>query len=130
MDLSRHRRAATWVAAARVGYGAFCMVAPRIALGRDGRDAAGSLVWMGRAFGVRDVALGVGTLWALQSGSDVDAARWVGVSAGSDATDIANAVAFRRELGVPGAIGLAATGGPAFVFGALAARALAKAAKA
>lgn len=100
------------------------MVAPRIALGRDGRDAAGPLVWMGRAFGVRDVALGAGALWALRNGTDAEAARWVAVGAGSDATDITQAVLYRRELGLPGAVGLVATSVPACLFGIRAARAL------
>jgi len=97
------------IAAGRVLYGLGCMVAPRTIMGPAGTRAEGQLIWLVRAFGVRDLVLGAGTLKALVDG-DPTAARWVQVSAAADSIDIVNAVVFRKELdrtGVAGVLGLA-----------------------
>ncbi len=110
---------ATFIAAGRVLYGLGCMAAPRLIMGPAGKRAEGQMVWMARAFGVRDVVLGAGTLMALSDGDLATARRWVGVSAAADGLDVANAVLFRKELdkvGVAASLSLAvpATAGGAW----------------
>jgi len=85
------------IAAGRVLYGVGCMFAPRTILGPAGKRAEGQMVWMARAFGVRDIVLGAGTLIALNE-DQAAGTRWVELSAVADSIDIANAVAFRSEL--------------------------------
>ena len=67
------------IAAGRVLFGALCVGAPKLLLRRDAASTPGPAVWMLRAFGVRDVALGAGTLSALRD--DPPDTRWVAVSA-------------------------------------------------
>jgi hypothetical protein len=112
------------IALGRVAYGIGCMAAPRALMGPAGARAEGQMIWMTRAFGVRDLVLGSGTFLALQ-GPDRDvAARWVGLSATADGLDLANAVAFRRELDRTGRIGVAALAVPATIGGWWSARRL------
>ena len=47
------------IAAGRVAYGVACMVAPKVVTGPAGRRAEGPMTWMTRAFGVRDLVLGL-----------------------------------------------------------------------
>lgn len=100
---------AKFIALGRVAYGIGCMAAPRQVMGPVGAAAQGQMVWMIRAFGVRDLVLGAGTFKAL--GGDGAAARaWVQVSALADTIDVGNAVVFRKELdrtGVAAALALA-----------------------
>lgn len=114
-------RVARTVALGRVLYGAACMSIPRLAMGPAAKDADGSLVWMGRAFGVRDVILGTGALLSLADDPRA-ATRWVEMGAAADALDIANAVVFRKELGAVGIAGVAALAVPATLGGIWAAR--------
>ena len=118
---TRGRTLARGIAAGRVLYGAGCMVAPRVLMGPAGRRAEGQMVWMARAFGVRDVVLGAGTLLALDRDGDA-AVRWVELSAAADALDVANAVAFGRELERTGVVATLALAVPATVGGWIAAR--------
>lgn len=111
------------IAAGRVLYGATCMAVPRAAMGPAGGRAEGQMVWMARAFGVRDVVLGTGTLLALADGGPA-AVRWVELSAAADALDVANAGVFRKELDKTGIIGVLALAVPATLGGAWAARKL------
>src|SRR4051812_43373833 len=53
------------IAAGRLLYGLGCMVAPRQMMGPAGQRAEGQLIWLTRAFGVRDFVLGGATLRAL-----------------------------------------------------------------
>lgn len=116
-------RIAKLVAGGRMAFGLACMAAPRVAIGPAGGRAEGQMVWMTRAFGVRDLVLGAGTWRALVEG-DETAVAWVEVSTAADALDLANAVAFRRELGAQGVIATCALAVPATVGGWWAARRL------
>ena len=121
-------RIAQLIAAGRVLYGAACMAAPRTVMGPAGARAEGQMVWLGRAFGVRDLVLGAGTLVAL-TGDREAATRWVSASAAADALDVANAAVFRRELDRTGVIGVLALAVPATLGGAWAASRLRAAAR-
>lgn len=86
------------IAAGRVAFGLSILVAPRLVMGAPGRRAEGPLIWLARAFGVRDMVLGLGTLGALVR-DDGSATTWVGLSAAADTWDAILAVAFREDLG-------------------------------
>lgn len=102
---SKEEVVAKGIAVGRMLYGVGCMVAPRVMMGPAGKRAEGQMIWMARAFGVRDFVLGTGTLVAL--GQDGDAGlRWLEVGAAADTLDVANAVIFRNELD---ALGITAT---------------------
>ena len=111
------------IAAGRMAYGLACMAVPRTVMGPAGQRAEGPMVWMGRAFGVRDLVLGAGTFVALQRDPDA-AVRWVQLSAAADALDVANAVVFRHELDATGRTGVLALAVPATLGGLWAARRL------
>lgn len=106
------------IAAGRVLYGVACMAAPKVMLGPGGFRTEGPAVWMVRAFGVRDVVLGSGTLMALAEPSVANARRWVGLSAAADGADVANALLFRKDLDRTGMIGALAIAVPAATAGA------------
>jgi hypothetical protein len=111
------------IAAGRLVYGLGCMLAPRQMMGPAGARAEGQMIWLARAFGVRDFVLGGATLKALADGDDA-AIRWVEVGAAADSLDIANAAVFRKELdklGISATLGLAV---PAAIGGWYAARKL------
>jgi hypothetical protein len=82
-----NRRIITMLSIARVGVGAALLLAPR----RMGRNWVGSVVEDPRAalvirgFGARDLALGLGTLRALQRDEPVEG--WVQMAAAGDACD-------------------------------------------
>lgn len=114
---------ATGIAAGRVAYGLACMTVPRTVMGPAGKRAEGQMAWMARAFGVRDVILGSGTLLALKHDRGA-AIRWVELSAAADALDVANAAVFHKELDRTGIIGVLALAVPATLGGAWAARKL------
>jgi hypothetical protein len=111
------------IAAGRVLYGIGCMAVPRTLMGPAGARAEGQMVWMARAFGVRDLVLGTGTLLALAEGGR-SGVRWVELSAVADALDVANAVVFRSELDRTGRIGVLGLAVPATLGGLFAARRL------
>ncbi len=115
------------IAAGRMAYGLACLAAPTRAVGPAGARAEGQMRWMIRAFGVRDLVLGTGTWMALASGRE-EARRWVEVSAAADALDLANAVAFRKDLDAAGIAGIFGLAVPATLGGAWAARRLRSAA--
>jgi hypothetical protein len=73
------------------------------------------MVWMIRAFGIRDVVLGGGALVALNS--DEGAPQWVMAGAIADSSDIAAAVAFRDELGTRSLVATLALAVPAAALG-------------
>jgi len=111
------------IAVGRVAYGIACMAVPRTVLGPAGQRAEGPMVWMARAFGVRDLVLGTGTFLALQR-DDAGAIAWVELSAAADALDVANAAVFRKELDSTGRAGVLALAVPATLGGVWAARRL------
>lgn len=111
------------IAAGRVAYGLGCMIAPRVVTGPAGKRAEGPMVWMARAFGVRDVILGLGTYRALAAGGDAGI-KWVELSAAADTLDVANAVVFHKELDRAGVAGVLSLAVPATVGGWWSARAL------
>lgn len=111
------------IAAGRVAYGLACMAVPRTVMGPAGARAEGQMVWMARAFGVRDVVLGTGTYLALQR-DPVAAVPWVEISAAADALDVANAAVFHKELDTIGIAGVLTLAVPATLGGAWAARRL------
>lgn len=117
------QRIAQGIAAGRALYGFGCMVAPRTMTGPAGKRAEGQMAWMARAFGVRDVILGAGTLRALEA-DPTAAASWVEMSAAADGLDLANAVVFHKELDTTGVLGVLALALPATVGGIWAARRL------
>ena len=114
-------RVARTIAVGRVAYGAACMSVPRLAMGPGAKNAEGPMIWMGRAFGVRDVILGAGALLALR-GDRSAATRWVEMGAAADGLDLANAVVLRKELGGAGLAGVIALAVPATLGGLWAAR--------
>jgi hypothetical protein len=112
------------IALGRVAYGVGCMAAPRTLMGPAGARAEGQMIWMTRAFGVRDLVLGTGTFLALGTPDREVAARWVGLSAAADTLDVANAAVFRSELDRTGMLGVLGLAVPASLGGWWAARKL------
>ena len=97
------------IAVGRTLYGLGCIVAPRQMMGPAGKRAEGQMIWMARAFGVRDLVLGAATYQALGQGGEAGI-RWLEVGAAADSLDIVNAVVFRKELdklGISATLGLA-----------------------
>jgi hypothetical protein len=112
MDDRDTARALAW---GRIALGVSVTLVPRLVLRPALRDATGPPLWFTRAFGVRDVIIGAGTLAALDRGSGED--LWLTASAASDTADAALAVLFGRELGGKLAVGSLLTSVPAAVTG-------------
>ena len=91
------RLLARLIAAGRVLYGAGCLFAPKLMFAKPAKDASGPMVWMLRAFGIRDIVLGAGALQSLQS-PDPDP-TWVAFGALADTADVVSALVTRDELG-------------------------------
>jgi hypothetical protein len=73
---------------ARTAVGVAMIVAPRLVVRpQDGVPVSGTVVFMIRTIGVRDLALGLGTVVAAQSGKRDEARRWVRFGLVSDALD-------------------------------------------
>lgn len=85
-------------ACGRIGLGIALFAAPRTAarlwLRRGVSPAAGVLA---RGLGARDLALGIGTLVALDDGDDVD--PWMDAGVAADTADAAAALLARDDLG-------------------------------
>src|ERR1700760_2113991 len=93
------RRGAQVMGVLRALVGVAMIAAPRsVARATDGVPAAGDLVFMVRTIGVRDLALGLGTLAASRA-TDADAARWVRFGLVSDALDVVTGAAAGGLLG-------------------------------
>lgn len=94
-----HRQLVRALAAGRVAVGAALTVAPGVAgrtwIGPTARDPKTKV--MIRAMGGRDLAMGLGTLRALEHGGDVRS--WTVLSAACDAVDAAASVLALRRLG-------------------------------
>jgi len=98
------RSGARFMGALRALVGVAMIVAPRaVVRPKDGVPAAGDLVFMVRTIGVRDLALGLGTLAAAGSSSAGDPARWVRFGLVSDALDVLTGTASSGLLGRGGA---------------------------
>jgi hypothetical protein len=111
------RTFARGLALGRIALGAGLVVAPsRSARGWVGAAGArpGAQV-MGVAVGARDVAVGVGSLLALERGGD--ARGWFAASVVCDVADAAATFARRDALPATGAIGVTALAGSAALFG-------------
>ena len=65
-------------------------------------EASGSLILFTRTVGVRDLALGIGTLAADRSGSDVE--RWVQAGLISDSLDLFTGLASSKLVGRRGMV--------------------------
>lgn len=88
------RSVARSIALGRVAFGTAMLLAPG-AVTRASTNADGSLVWMCRAFGIRDIVLGAGALTA----PDGQEAHWIRWGAVADTSDAVAALVWRRELG-------------------------------
>src|SRR5689334_23171925 len=86
------------LAVARVGIGVAATVLPGTvgSLLFGPKADSGALRLVTRAFGARDVVLGLGTLRALDQ--DIDAAGWARASAASDAADAVAALIAARSV--------------------------------
>lgn len=118
------RHLARMIAVGRLAVGTALVVAPARAGGAwIGPAAADPAVRVAvRALGVRDAALGAGTLRALDQGSAVG--PWVQAGALSDAVDLVASVLAVRAIGLRRTLAVAAVAGTAAVIGGRAAPAL------
>jgi hypothetical protein len=110
-----HRAVARIMAAGRVAIGTALLLAPGLVAGSwtgaDGRRPGAKV--LGRAVGIRDLVLGLGTLAALERG-DERAATWVQAGAMADAADAAaTMLAFKHLPRLSGLGVLALAGGAA-----------------
>lgn len=111
------------IALGRVLFGALMLFIPNTVLARASAERPGPLVWMSRAFGIRDIVLGAGALRALsRPGPGVD---WVRMGAVADTSDAIAALVWRKELGAAGAAATLSLAAPAAAGGWYAAGALA-----
>lgn len=105
----------------RAVIGAALVAAPAVAArGWVGDDGGPAVRVIGRALGIRDLALGAGLLQALDSGAPVR--PWIAAAAAADAIDAAATLLNWRDLPPVGrALILALAAGSAVQMGALAA---------
>jgi hypothetical protein len=99
---------------------------PNLVLRRVVDDRPGPLVWMCRAFGIRDAVLGAGALLELSVDDDDTApeTRWVTMGAIADTSDAVAALVWRKELGWSGVLSTWGLAVPAAAAGFTAARGL------
>lgn len=103
------------IAAGRVLFGALMLFLPEKVLAKVLADAPGPAVWLARAFGIRDVVIGLGTLRSLAHPEPE--AAWVQIGALADTADAVAAVVWRDELGTAGAVATVAIAAPAATLG-------------
>jgi hypothetical protein len=112
-----HRQVARILAVARVAIGAALLAAPGLAgrrwIGDVANDSRAKVAI--RGLGARDLALGVGTLRALERGEPVEG--WVRLAAIGDLSDAASGLFAFRRLGVARTLGSVATAGAAAAAG-------------
>ena len=100
----------------RVGVGVLFAGAPAMFVDRFVEDeSSGTLVLFARTIGVRDLALGLGTLAAERSGSPTDLQRWVRAGLVSDSIDFVAGLASTRLVGRRGVAVATATVIPVIV---------------
>jgi hypothetical protein len=103
MDEKRISTAVIGIGLVRFGAGIALGGAPRSFLRWEREVPRGSaMVLLMRTVGIRDLALGLGTLHAAQSGARRDLRRWVGAGLLSDALDVCAGLASARTNGVRG----------------------------
>lgn len=111
------RELARWLAWARVGIGAVGMLMPekfgRMWTGRSHPGFPSNM--MARGLGARDLALGLGTLHAIDGGGP--AKPWLQAGALADASDAIGTLGSFKELGGIRALGLLAVEAGAAVVG-------------
>ncbi len=117
-------RLARSIALGRILFGALMLFVPNTVLARASAERPGPLVWLARAFGIRDVVLGVGALRSLAH-PDPDPS-WVRMGAVADTSDAVAAIVWRDELGASGTISTLALAVPASVGGWTAAAGLSR----
>jgi hypothetical protein len=84
----------------RTSVGVALVAAPAVPMRWSGREeptAAGLLLM--RTIGIRDLALGLGTVAAARSGNARDARRWTAMALASDSLDTAASLASFRSIG-------------------------------
>ena len=94
------RSIARSIALGRVAFGLTMLLIPHTVMSRLGDDKPGPLMWMARAFGIRDMVLGFGAIMELTE--ENPEGRWVAYGAAADTCDAVAAVVWREELGVGG----------------------------
>ena len=94
------RSVARSIALGRILFGLAMVLLPHRVLARAADVRPGPLVWMARAFGIRDVVLGVGAV--LELTEEAPDGRWVTMGAVADSCDTVAAVVWRHELGTAG----------------------------
>ena len=116
-------RATAWI---RVGVGLLLTAAPQMFVDRFVEDeSSGTLVLFARTVGVRDLALGLGTLAAERSGNPTELQRWVRAGLVSDSLDFLFGLASTRLIGRAGVAKATATVVPVIAFDLLGLRKLA-----
>jgi hypothetical protein len=105
------RTIARSIALGRIAFGLIMLFIPNVVLARTSEVRPGPLVWMARAFGIRDVVLGVGAV--LELTEEEPKGQWVALGAAADTCDAIAAVAWRDELGPAGVASTLALGVPA-----------------
>jgi len=112
-----HRQLVRGLATGRVLIGATVLVAPGFSgrrwIGDTARQPGASVV--ARAFGVRDLALGIGTLQALDA--DAPAEPWVTLGVLCDAADLVATLLAVRAIGVKRALPVMAVAAGAAALG-------------
>ncbi len=103
------------IAVGRILFGALMLFTPNVLLARIVSDRPGPLVWVARAFGIRDIVLGLGALHSLAQ-VEPDP-HWVRMGALADTSDAVAAVVWRDELGAVGTATTLAVAVPAAVGG-------------
>ena len=112
-----HRALLRMLSAGRIAVGSALLAAPRTAARGwvgEAADAPGSTI-LARALGVRDLALGAGTLRALEAGDPVRS--WAQLGAVCDAVDLAATVLAVRQVGLRRAIPVMVVAGSAAAVG-------------
>ena len=115
---------AIWVARGRIAIGLVAVVAPRLATRQmsGGREAQGIAPVFARMLGARDVALGLGTVIALDRGAPVRG--WLEGSALSDTADCLACTLGREHLSSNAFAASVGLGGASAILGVLLSRRL------
>jgi hypothetical protein len=96
---------ATAVALVRIGAGIALGGLPRPFLRLEEPIPSGSsMTLLMRTVGIRDLAIGVGTMRTVRSGSTADIERWIGAGLVSDALDVAAGLASMGTMGARGVL--------------------------
>jgi CRISPR/Cas system CMR subunit Cmr4 (Cas7 group RAMP superfamily) len=99
---------ATAVALVRIGAGVALGGIPRPFLRLEQPIPPGSsMTLLMRTVGIRDLAIGLGTLRTVRAGRTDDLERWIGAGLVSDALDVAAGLAAARTMGTRGVLSAA-----------------------